>query len=258
MLKEIEKKTRDLLSSPEYTTWKKLAQVTMSRLILFNKRRSGEVSCLLLKSYQDRPKWEEGVNKEILDSLQGLELTLIEVPGKKNRKVPTLVTEKAGNGDSADIPNTKPFFFARKSSDGYLHSWQAMKAVVDDAAVNHQGNISSTGLRKYIATVCQVFDLKEEEMQWLANHMDHELHTHRDFYRPHEFTFEIDKVSCILMAVDFSEARKYKGKSLNEIALEDISFKSAEVGSNEEVDINEGTGTVKLNLVTVNGKNLFP
>ena len=43
------------------------------------------------------------------------------------------------------------------------------------------------------------------------------------------------------MAVDSGEARKYKGKSLNKIALEDITFQSAEVGSNEEVDINEGT-----------------
>ena len=86
MLKEIEMKTRDLLSSPEYTTWRKLAQITMSRLIFFNKRRGGEVSCLLLKSYQDRPKWEEGMNKEILDSLQGLELTLIEVPGKTEQE----------------------------------------------------------------------------------------------------------------------------------------------------------------------------
>ena len=40
--------------------------------------------------------------------------------------------------DSAGIPNTNPFFFASKSSDGYLNSWQAMKAVVDGAAVDHQ------------------------------------------------------------------------------------------------------------------------
>ena len=91
-----------------------------------------------------------------------------------------------------------------------------------------------------------MFDLKEEKMQWLANHMDHELHTHRGFYRPHESTFEIDKVSRILMTVDSGEARKYKGKSLNEISLEDISFKSAEVGSDEEVDINEGTANSEV------------
>ena len=92
MLKEMTMKTRDLSSSPEYTAWRKLAQVMMSRLILFNKRRGGEVSRPLLKSYQDKPKWEEGMNKEILDSLQGLELALIkrmdliEVPGKKNQE----------------------------------------------------------------------------------------------------------------------------------------------------------------------------
>ena len=89
MFKELTMKIRDLLSSLGYTTWRKLAQVKMSRLILFNERRGGEVSHFLLNSYQDRPKWEEGMNKENLDSLQGLELALIkrieliEVPGKK-------------------------------------------------------------------------------------------------------------------------------------------------------------------------------
>ena len=77
-----------------------------------------------------------------------------------------------------------------------------MKAVVDGADVDHPENISSARLRKYIATVCQVFDLKEGEMQWLANHVGHELHIYRDFYRPHESTVEIAKVSRILMAVD--------------------------------------------------------
>ena len=72
--------------------------------------------------------------------------------------------------DSAGIPYTNPFFFASKSLDGFLNSWQAMKAVVDGAAVDHLGNISSARLRKYIAKVCQVLDLKEGEMQWLANH----------------------------------------------------------------------------------------
>ena len=72
------------------------------------------------------------MNKQILDSLKGLELAiikrieLIEVPGKKTRKVPILVTEEAKEAmetlkktrDSADIPITNPSFFASKSSDG--------------------------------------------------------------------------------------------------------------------------------------------
>ena len=76
--------------------------------------------------------------------------------------------------------------------------------------------------------------------------MGHELHIHRDFYRLHESTVEIAKVSRILIAVDSGEARKYKGKSLNEIAIEDISFESAQVGSNEEVDMNEGTANSEV------------
>ena len=243
MLKEMEKGSRVVLSNHDYSTWRKLAQMTMSRLILFNKRRGGEVSRLLLKTYQDRPKWEETMNREILSSLQGLELALIkrldliEVPGKKNRKVPILVTQEAKTAmdvlaktrDAVGIPERNPFFFASRSLDGYLNSWQAMKSVVDDKNVESPMSISSTRLRKYIATVCQLFDLKEGEMEWLANHMGHELNIHRDFYRLHESTVEIAKVSRVLMAIDAGQAGKYSGKSLNQIGLGDIAFQSEEL-----------------------------
>ncbi|GFS04920.1 histone-lysine N-methyltransferase SETD7 [Elysia marginata] len=67
-------------------------------------------------------------------------------------------------------------------------------------------------------------------MEWLANHMGHELNIHRDFYRLHEFTVEIAKVSRMLMAIDAGQARRYTGKSLNEIGLEDIAFQPEELG----------------------------
>ena len=255
MVKEMDKKVKDVLSNHDYFTWRKLAQMTMARLILFNKRRGGEVSRLLLYSYQNRPKWEESMNNEILSSLQDLELTLIkrldliEVPGKKNRKVPILVTQETKTAmetliktrEYVGIPEKNPFFFASKSVDGYLNSWQALKAVVDGANVNNPASISSTRLRKYIATVCQLFDLKEGEMEWLANHMGHELNIHRDFYRLHESTVEIAKVSRVLMAIDAGQARKYTGKSLNEIGLDDIDFQPDDFAQDQVENENELT-----------------
>ncbi|KAK4879868.1 hypothetical protein RN001_008014 [Aquatica leii] len=80
--------------------WPKLAAATLSRIILFNKRRSGEASRMSLNHYACRPNWNEQVTSELKNSLTPLEqtlanrLTIVEVPGKsiKNFKVPILIT----------------------------------------------------------------------------------------------------------------------------------------------------------------------
>jgi hypothetical protein len=72
MLQELESLSNTLVSYPTYVTWRRFARVLMSRLILFNKRRGGEVSKLLLSTYVERPDWKEAttVNSEIMAALQ--------------------------------------------------------------------------------------------------------------------------------------------------------------------------------------------
>ena len=66
--------------------------------------------------------------------------------------------------------------------------------------------VTSTKLRKYNATVSQLFDLNNGELEWLSNHMGHDLNIHKDFYRLHDSTIEIGKVSRLLMAIDAGSA----------------------------------------------------
>ena len=80
--------------------------------------------------------------------------------------------------------------------------------------------VTSTKLRKYVATVCQVFDLTENEYDWLARHLGHDVRVHREFYRLQENAVELTKVSRLLLAVDQGEAHKFTGKKLNEINIE--------------------------------------
>ena len=61
---------------------------------------------------------------------------------------------------------------------------------------------TSTHLRKYVATVSQVLDLQEKELDWLARHKGHDIRVHREYYRLHESTLELAKVSKILALVD--------------------------------------------------------
>ncbi|XP_033730878.1 uncharacterized protein LOC117320378 [Pecten maximus] len=52
--------------------------------------------------------------------------------------------------------------------------------------------------------------------------MGHTLSVHRQYYRLQEQTLELAKVSKLLIASDAGHAHKYAGKSLDNIALEDV------------------------------------
>ena len=49
---------------------------TLARLVMFNKRRGGEASKMLLESYHQRPDWKQVNNPEIMASLSGFEREL--------------------------------------------------------------------------------------------------------------------------------------------------------------------------------------
>lgn len=60
--------------------------------------------------------------------------------------------------------------------------------------------------------------MKDQELEWLANHLGHSIDVHRNFYRLPENTIQLAKVGKYLMALESEGgAVKYKGKSLEDI-----------------------------------------
>ena len=80
--------------------------------------------------------------------------------------------------------------------------------------------ITSISLRKYVATVSQLVDMDENEMRWLAKHLGHDLHIHKEFYRMQESTLDMAVVDSLLVAIDEGRAHKFKGKNLRDISLQ--------------------------------------
>ncbi len=54
-------------------------------------------------------------------------------------------------------------------------------------------------------------NLAENESDWLARHLGHDIKVHREFYRLRESTVELEKVSKILTASETEEMHKFKG-----------------------------------------------
>ena len=65
-----------LKKHPNLEDWSLLAQATLSRLVMFNKRRGGEASKLLVDAYQSRPDWGLANSSEIMKSLNKFEREL--------------------------------------------------------------------------------------------------------------------------------------------------------------------------------------
>lgn len=95
----------------------------------------------------------------------GFRLQLVEIVGKKNRKVPVLLTKDMR--DALDMLNSKrnaigvplenPFLFAAPSSkSGHLKCWDSLKWITNRVDLKNPDLITTTNMRKYIATVSQV------------------------------------------------------------------------------------------------------
>ncbi|KAJ8321305.1 hypothetical protein KUTeg_001163 [Tegillarca granosa] len=217
---EIQANTELLENKVNQEQWRKLASVTLAKIILFNKRRESEASKLLVDTFTKRPDWRLSANEEIMETLDNLEKQLMN-------RVPTLLTPDVvkamelmvSTRSQIGINADNKFMFANKCN-GHLDAWQVLQAEALAAGCAKPKLITSCRLRKYMATVTQVLDLQDGELEWLAKHLGHDMNTHKNFYRQHEATVEIAKVSKLLLAAESGQISKYKGKNLQEITLE--------------------------------------
>lgn len=222
------------LAPTKYDQWRKLALYVLCKIVLFNKRRSGEAARMKVENYTSRPNWSQCGTAEYKESMSDLErqlvssLTLVQIVGKRGRIVTVLLTTDVKNAIdlllqtrvNMNIPSNNNFLFAAGGNAvSHLRGHDALRMCCHEANLERPDLISSTKLRKYVATVSQIFNLTENETDWLARHLGHDIRVHRDFYRLHDSSIELTKVSRILLAVERGEANKFSGKSLNEIDI---------------------------------------
>lgn len=224
---------QQLNSCPSAEIWMKLAKVALSRLIVFNKRRGGEAACMHLSSYISRPNWRAPSTEEFKANLSGIErklcdrLLLVEIIGKRGRKVPVLITPELQSSidllvkyrSAAGIHPENPYMFARafRNSTRYVRGNDCLREVCNSAGLQQPELVTSTRLRKYIATVAQIVNMSENECDWLANHLGHDYRVHKKFYRLNDSVMELAKVSKLLISADRGHIHKYAGKFLDDI-----------------------------------------
>lgn len=211
--------------------WSQLCRLVLAYLVIFNRRRGGELERLPLANYEARSKG--AVSPDYTCGLSDFEKKLcatlerVEMRGKKGRKVAVLFTEFATNAVDvliklrlqAGVDENNPYLFARCNSSSLdpQRSSECIRFVAEQAQVANRESVTSTKLRKQVATQLQLLALKDNEMDVVADFLGHDIRVHRQFYRLPEGTLQLAKVSKIFMALERGDLQKFHGKSLDEI-----------------------------------------
>ena len=106
----------------------------------------------------------------------------------------------------------------------YLHGNDCIAAVLACChGLKCPNGIKTTKMCKFVATVSQIVDLKENELDWLAIHMGHDINVHWQYYRVQDSALELAKVSKLVLTVDSGRAGgEFAGKNLDEVIVEGL------------------------------------
>ena len=226
-----EVRTRTLGRNAMRLAYNKLSQLACAAVIVFNKRRGGEASRLLVETYKHRSR--RVANEDIASYLSPLEqelskiMSIVEVIGKRKRRVPVLLTPYMVNAldalvdlrVSVGVPASNPYLFAKAGAKSNVKGWDAIKYACGLVDLEDPKLITGTKLRKYLATVTQILNLSDNQLEWVANHLGHDISVHRDYYRLPDEIIQVSKVSQLLLASEQGVVHQYANKSLDEINI---------------------------------------
>lgn len=200
---------------------------------MFNRRRQGEPAKLKMCQLE---REDDELNDEVTKSLSEFEKKLctnlrrLEVRGKRGRKVPLILTKRNEEAiqllvkvrDCIGVSSSNPYVFAvvSNNSGNFIRGNDALRKHVLLSHLKRPDVITSTKLRKHIATLSQLLNLEERELEMLANFMGHDITIHREFYRLPEHSLQLAKVGKLLVMLDEGKCSEYVGKSLDEINID--------------------------------------
>lgn len=224
----------------ERESWLELSEIVLTQTILFNRRRAGEVSKMTRSDYES--KRSADVDGPIADTLTGLEKKLCdvlkrsEIKGKRGRTVPVLFSTQAIHyidslleKRAELVPDENQFLFARLTPfKTHIRGTDTMRKFASLCGAERPECLRSTKLRKHIATLSQVMNLKENELDILAKFLGHDIRVHREYYTLTDATVQVAKVAKLLMQMETGGHGLMPGQTLDTIDIND--------GENDELE----------------------
>lgn len=225
----------------DFKTWKDLAGYTLAGIMLFNRRRVGEIERAQISDFMAYHTAEDEINKDIQGVLNPQELEATKkyvrfcIRGKLNRTVPVLLNRDEFNSikiiincrDKAGVSPNNPYIFGVPGRGGtnYLSACTLIRKFSFECGAEFPNRLRGTLLRKHIATKSAVMDLEQRQVSELANFMGHSESIHKLHYRISLPTQQIAKTSKVLEAAIGNSERNGSSIDLDESQLSSTSDK---------------------------------
>ncbi|KAG5890668.1 hypothetical protein JTB14_011634 [Gonioctena quinquepunctata] len=184
-------------------------------VIALIRRRAGKVERMMVVDFKNYQSMSSNNDLELLDNLsegfklKGKKYVRVEIRGKKSRGVVVLISSEVfksyqlilNNREAAGVPDTNPYIFGfpgKLFSNAHLSACVLMGKYSEQSGILHPEHLRGTQLRKHIATQSAMMDLREHEVNDLANFMGHAEKIHREHNRISVVTRKIGRISQLL------------------------------------------------------------
>ncbi|XP_069120721.1 uncharacterized protein [Argopecten irradians] len=219
--------------------FRRIVILAETRLLLYNKRRTGELEVIKLQSYASRSKGLNDFDESLAGELTAVEKKLLEtqdlmrVRGKRGRPVPVLIPDDARHSlmcladrsirKEAGVADTNPYLFPN-TANSYARAYDSLKSVCSELHLQAPHQITSVSMRKYTATLTQMLNLDKNQLDWMYQHLGHTKAVHKEHYRQMSGLVERTQISKMFLIQDLNLTSKFKGKKLDEVDIKDIVF----------------------------------
>ncbi|KAJ8018205.1 hypothetical protein HOLleu_43939 [Holothuria leucospilota] len=225
------------LTDTSYANFKKIVTLTLAALITYNRRRPGEVQAIKLSSYFSRKTGVDEVSDELTGKLTEfekkllLEQDMMEIRGKCGKFVPVIIPPyikpllkyitDSEVRHAAGISSTNNYVFASNRS-GVIRGGYSLVVMSDAAGLSKPERIRGTAMRSFMATMSQGMNITPQQQQWIVDHMGHTLNVHNIHYRCTVDVIERIDISKLLLMMDHGQIARFKGKTLDDIKIEEL------------------------------------
>ncbi|XP_050516969.1 uncharacterized protein LOC126891734 [Diabrotica virgifera virgifera] len=239
-------------NAPHIKAFNNLIESVYCRIILLNRKRSGELQRMSFYTYVNsigNQKYEEfqkavspSEKKKLLSSMK-----TVAIRGKTGRGVPVLFNPEVQNHidtllavRNEFVPRDNPYLFAPVKSSSHLISYKILGEHAKLSVAKDPTYITSARLRKHLATLSQLLNLSDGEIEQLATFMGYRQN-YRSSYRLPDDIYQTTKIAKLLMVMEKGTANKFKGKSLDEVEIDmdknllEDNFSESDVDGDDEL-----------------------
>ncbi|KAG4070736.1 hypothetical protein HA402_011371 [Bradysia odoriphaga] len=201
-----------------YECWHKLGQLNMAWIIVFDRRRVGEVQNILIDEFLGRQSIDDDTNEQLIAKLSDESKSIarkfkrMKIRGKKGRTVPVLLKpaiEKAirvfvSYREAAGVSTDSKYLFELPTSTKLKikvgDGCQTLRKFSELCGAENPTSLRGTNLRKHMATTCVSLELNDAMVSEVSKYMGHDEKIHRDTYRQNTIDREVVQIAQVLEA----------------------------------------------------------